>query len=120
MKRLLVVDDERGSRESLRSIFEKLYQVTLADGAAAAQRLLSEERFDLMLLDVMMQQKDGVTLLKEAHEAYPDLPVIMVSASTSGRPVVECMNLLQCPATQDLPGISCGIWIPIMIKHFVI
>ena len=92
MKRLLVVDDERGSRESLRSIFEKLYQVTLADGAAAAQRLLSEERFDLMLLDVMMQQKDGVTLLKEAHEAYPDLPVIMVSASTSVRPVVESMK----------------------------
>ncbi len=92
MKRLLIVDDERGSRESLRSIFEKHYQITLADGAAAAQRWLAEERFDLMLLDVMMQQKDGMTLLKEVQDSFPDLPVVMVSASTNVRPVVEAMK----------------------------
>ncbi len=92
MKSLLIVDDEKGSRESLRSIFEKNYQITLAENAAAAQRLLSEERFDLMMLDVMMEQKDGITLLREAHESLPELPIIMVSGSTNVRQVVDSMK----------------------------
>ena len=92
MKRILVVDDERGSRESLRAILAGQHQVTLAENADAALTCLAGERYDLMLLDVMMQQKDGLTLLKEAQESYPDLPVIMVSASTSVKPVVESMK----------------------------
>ncbi len=92
MKRLLIVDDEAGSRESLRMIFERDYHVAAADSAKAAHKLLSDQRFDVMLLDVMMPDKDGVTLLKEAQEMYPELACIMVSASTSVKPVVESIK----------------------------
>ena len=92
MKRLLIVDDEAGSRESLRMIFEKEYHVACADSAKAAHRLLTDQRFDIMLLDVMMPEKDGVTLLKEAQEIYPELACIMVSASTNVKPVVESIK----------------------------
>jgi DNA-binding NtrC family response regulator len=92
MKRILIVDDERGSRESLKMVFSKDYHVSLADGAAAAMKALSEQRIDVVLLDVIMPEKDGLAVLKEAQALYPDVPFIMISASASLRPVVEAMK----------------------------
>lgn len=92
MKALLIVDDERGSREALRSIFERTYRVVLAENASQAQQHMAEERFDLMLLDVMMEQMDGIALLRETHENNPDLPIIMVSGSSNVRQVVDSMK----------------------------
>ena len=87
-KHVLVVDDEIGSRESLKAVFSDRYAVSTVEDAAQALDLLSKDRFDLVLMDVIMPNKDGVTLLKEVQGLYPSLPVIMVSASTSVRPVV--------------------------------
>jgi DNA-binding NtrC family response regulator len=92
MKRLLIVDDEMGSRESLKTVFGRDFQISTAENAAQALELLGAHRFDLVMLDVMMPDKDGVTLLKEAQEMYPELAFIMVSASTNVRPVVESIK----------------------------
>jgi len=92
MKKILVTDDEPGSRASLRMILDRDYDLVLAENAAQALAALSKQRFDLLLLDVMMPERDGVSLLKEAHELYPELPVVMVSASTNVKPVVESMR----------------------------
>jgi len=96
MKRLLIVDDDLGSRESLRQTFSRLYQVFTSESAAAALALLSERRVDAVLLDVMMPEKDGVTLLRELQNLYPNLPCVMVSASAAVRPVVEAMRAGAC------------------------
>ena len=96
MKRLLIVDDDLGSRESLRQTFSRLYQVSVAGSASAALALLAERRVDMVLLDVMMPEKDGVTLLRELQNLYPDLPCVMVSASAAVRPVVEAMRAGAC------------------------
>ena len=93
---MLIIDDDRGSRESLRQTFLNQYQIRLAEGAAQALRLLTEQMADIVLLDVMMPEKDGVTLLKELNELYPGLPCIMVSASPAVRPVVESMKAGAC------------------------
>ena len=92
-RRLLVVDDEMGPRESLRAIFSQHYDVELADGAEAAMAVLSSKRVDLLMLDVMMPGKDGLAFLKDVQALYPQLPVVMISASTSVRPVVEAMRV---------------------------
>ncbi|MCE9612991.1 MAG: sigma-54 dependent transcriptional regulator [Lentisphaerae bacterium] len=92
MKHLLIVDDERGSRESLRAIFGRDYRLSLAESADEAAALLSRERVDLVLLDVMMPDRDGLSLLREIQSMYPDMPVIMASASTSVQPVVEAIR----------------------------
>ena len=92
MKHLLIVDDDIGSRESLRAIFKGIYRVTTVESADKASSVLNAERVDLLLLDVVMPVKDGIEFLLEARTMYPDLPVIMVSASTSVRPVVEAMQ----------------------------
>jgi len=96
MKRVLIVDDERGSREALRAIFERQYELAIAASAAEAQQQLAQQRVDLVLLDVMMPDKDGLALLTEIQEAYPELPVIMVSASSSVRPIVQAMRAGAC------------------------
>ena len=96
MKSMLIVDDDRGSRESLRQIFTVLYQIRLAENAAQALRQLAQQPVDIVLLDVMMPEKDGVTLLKELNDLYPGLPCIMVSASPSVRPVVDSIKAGAC------------------------
>ncbi len=92
LRRLLIVDDDLGSRESLRQTFSRLYQVYAVERASAASKVLSERQIDVVLLDVMMPEKDGVTFLRELQELYPDMPCVMVSASAAVRPVVEAMR----------------------------
>jgi len=93
MKSILVVDDERGTRESLKAVFSGDYSVLLADSAEAARQKLLEERVDLLILDVIMPEKGGLDFLKDVNSLYPGLPVVMVSASTSVRPIVEAMRV---------------------------
>ncbi|MEX2606908.1 MAG: sigma-54 dependent transcriptional regulator [Kiritimatiellia bacterium] len=92
MKRILVVDDDSSTRESLRRLFENEYTVLLSKSAAEALGVLASSSVDLVLLDVIMPQKDGLTLLRELLELFPELPVIMISASTDTRPVVEAIQ----------------------------
>lgn len=92
MKRVLVVDDEIGTRQSLQAIFSGTYDVSLADGAESAIKVLGKEPVDLVLLDVSMPGKDGLSFLKDLGGLYPDVPVVMISALTSVRPVVEAMR----------------------------
>jgi DNA-binding NtrC family response regulator len=93
MRRILVVDDEMGTRESLKAIFSKRYQVSLARNAAEAMQALSQHRVDVVLLDVLMPEKDGLAFLRDMRGPYPDMPVVMISASASVRPVVEAMKV---------------------------
>ena len=93
MKTILVVDDERGSRESLKAVFSNEYSVLLAESAEEARDKLSETKIDLLILDVVMPKKGGLEFLKDVNSLYPAMPVVMVSASTSVRPVVEAMRI---------------------------
>ena len=93
MKHLLIVDDERGARESLKAVFANSHHVSLAESAAAATRQLAADNIDLMLLDIMMPDKDGLAFLQEALGAYPDLPVIMVTAASGAEPVIQAMGM---------------------------
>lgn len=92
MKHLLIVDDEASARESLRAVFEKDYRVTLAGSAAEARRVIARGRVDLVLLDIIMPDVDGLTFLHEIRLDYPELPVIMISAASSVKYVVEAMK----------------------------
>lgn len=92
MKRLLIVDDEMGSRQSLQAVFNRDYELLLAENAGEALALLNRHRIDLAMIDYIMPDMDGVTLLKEIQTRYPDVPFVMVSASPTVRPVVDAMR----------------------------
>ncbi|MDD2709763.1 MAG: sigma-54 dependent transcriptional regulator [Verrucomicrobiae bacterium] len=92
MSHILIVDDDAGCRESLKTIFSNTHGVFMAENAVEAGRLLSMQRVDLILLDLVMPDKDGLAMLAEVKEQYPDIPVIMISALGAVRQVVQAIR----------------------------
>lgn len=83
---ILVVDDNAVNRKVLRSLLkETQIQVTDADGGAQCLRLVQEQHFDLIFLDHMMPEMDGVETLHHIKDLsqYPckDTPIIVLTAN---------------------------------------
>jgi two-component system response regulator MprA len=84
MKRatILVVDDERAVRESLRRALElEGYEIELAgDGAEALERLGAEPAPDAVVLDVLMPNIDGLEVCRQVRRSGSRVPVLMLTA----------------------------------------
>jgi two-component system response regulator MprA len=80
--RILVVDDERAVRESLRRALElEGYEIELADdGQEALYRLEGQEQPDAVILDVLMPGIDGLEVCKRLRRTGSKLPVLMLTA----------------------------------------
>ena len=77
--RVLVVDDERGPRESLRMILQPLYDVeTAADGHQALERLRAST-FDCVTLDLNMPGLHGEELMRIVRREFPDVEVVVIT-----------------------------------------
>lgn len=78
--KVLIVDDEKNIREVIKeySILEG-YEVKEADSGVKALELLNSEKFDLMILDIMMPIMDGFTLLNSIPKEKR-IPTIILSA----------------------------------------
>ncbi len=81
MERILIVDDEESIRRSLEGILcdEGFETRIAADGEAALALLARELPPDLVLLDIAMPGRDGISVLEELRERWPQLPVVMMS-----------------------------------------
>ena len=95
MAEILVVDDEIGIRELLSEILaDEGHTVRLAENAAAARRLRSEQTPDLVLLDIWMPDTDGVSLLREwAANGQLTMPVVMMSGHGTIDTAVEATRI---------------------------
>ena len=79
---LLVVDDIAENRDLFRRYFgSRGFQMAQADCGATALGLIKRQRFDAVLLDIVMPEIDGIEVLKRIREVNPktELPVIMVA-----------------------------------------
>src|SRR5437879_12023121 len=89
-KRILVVDDERSIRESLRKILRvENYEIVLAENGQEAIEKHGAERIDLLLLDLNMPVKNGWATLEWLAEVNPLLPVIIITARPNQRALAE-------------------------------
>jgi signal transduction histidine kinase/DNA-binding response OmpR family regulator len=92
--RILIVDDEPFNLDVLEQELEFLGHVSVraTDGEEALERL-KVERFDLVLLDVMMPRLDGYGLLErmKSEEAWRHIPVVMISALTDLKSAALCI-----------------------------
>ena len=80
MYKLLVVDDEPKIREVIREYAEfNGYEVTEAEDGMSAVGLCKLNKYDLVILDIMMPKLDGFTACKEIKK-ISDVPIIMLSA----------------------------------------
>lgn len=77
---ILVVDDDAGIRDLLGQFLQKHgFEVSLADGGDEMWQYFNKESIDLIILDIMMPGKDGVTLCKELRQTS-HIPIIMLTA----------------------------------------
>ncbi len=77
---LLIVDDEKPTREGLRAALEERYDVYIAEDAATAMDLLEKEHFDVLLTDFRLPNEDGLKLIKRAKSlSRPPICVLMTA-----------------------------------------
>ena len=77
---VLIVDDERHTREGLQQMLEEQYDVYLAENADQAFTLMESETFDLVLTDLRMPGKSGLKVIDKALALNNSPPVIMMTA----------------------------------------
>ena len=89
---LLIVDDEKPTREGLRAALEDRYDVYVAEDAGAAMELLERENFHVLLTDFRLPSEDGMKLISRA-KALPRPPVcILMTAYGSEELAVQAMK----------------------------
>ncbi len=90
---IMVVEDEKNTREGLRHALEDDYQVLLADSGETALRLLEEhDAVEVMISDMRMSGMDGVTLIRRALGRDPSLVCILLTAYGTIETAVEAMK----------------------------
>lgn len=93
---LLVVDDNEYNRNMLQRRLQRSgYTVTEAHGGQQALEIIAQRSFDLVLLDIMMPDLDGLSVLKRLRQTYTaiELPVIMVTVKDQSDDIVEALNV---------------------------
>lgn len=80
MSKILIIDDEKSIRSTLREILEyENYQVFEAANGEEGLKKIEEEEFDAVICDVKMPKMDGITVLEKAKEIDDNMPFIMIS-----------------------------------------
>jgi len=91
---ILIVDDEKNTREGLKKFLEGLnYDVLTAEGAGDALPLVEKERPDIVLTDLRMPQSDGMSLLEKIRAKHPEISVILLTAYGTVENAVKAMKL---------------------------
>lgn len=86
MPRILVIEDEELARYSMRDILESGgYEVVEASDGRHGIQVHEDRPADLVITDIIMPHKDGVETVIEMRRAFPDLPIIAVSAGGRAR-----------------------------------
>src|SRR5665213_2025618 len=89
---LLIVDDEKTTREGLRAALEERYDVYVAEDVKAAMNLLESENFDVLLTDFRLPNEDGMKLITRA-KSLPRPPIcILMTAYGSEELAVDAMK----------------------------
>jgi two-component system, NtrC family, response regulator AtoC len=89
---LLIVDDEKPTRDGLRAALEERYDVYVAEDAKAAMELLEREHFDVMLTDFRLPNDDGMKLIARAKSLSKPPVCILMTAYGSEELAVEAMK----------------------------
>jgi adenylate cyclase len=94
---ILIVDDNEDNRYTLQLLLESdgHERITSASGGNEAIALLDKEKFDLVLLDMMMPDLNGDEVLKiiKGNPDTRDIPVVMISADSDTEKVSKCIEL---------------------------
>lgn len=84
MARILVVDDDPISRKTLQIILEGAgHEVVQAGDGSQALKMYHAQPADVVITDIFMPEKEGVEMVRELRQDYPDVRIIAVSGGSS-------------------------------------
>jgi DNA-binding response OmpR family regulator len=93
-KRVLIVEDEEGILEGLEHNFKyEGYDVLTAKDGSEGLKLALKQKPDVVVLDIMLPQKDGFTVLKELRQRHRDMPVLVLTARNFEADVLKGFDL---------------------------
>ena len=94
MSKLLIVDDEADIREFARNFFKKRnIEVFTSSGGQEALKIIEQQKPDLVLLDVRMEEMTGVEVLKNLRQQNNPVKVVMVTGVEDEETVNEAFSL---------------------------
>ena len=91
--KVLVVDDDAGVRELLSTMLGDYYDVTQAESGAALRKALGDTPPDLVVLDVNLQDDNGLDLLPQMKKRWPDTEVIVLTGQATLEMALEAGRL---------------------------
>ena len=93
MANILLIDDEKSIRKTLREILEyEGYVVDEASDGSEGFRMIQEGDYDIVLCDIKMPKMDGMEVLEKAQVAHADVPFIMISGHGTLETAVEAVK----------------------------
>ncbi len=93
MAKILIIDDERSIRNTLKDILEfEKHQVVLAENGKAGLDTALSASFDIIFSDIKMPEMDGIEFLTALKEQELDVPVVMISGHGNIDTAVECIK----------------------------
>ncbi len=92
--KILVVEDEKKLAGFIRKgLEEQGYAVTVCHDGNSAHSLAGAESFDLIVLDIMLPGRDGLSILKSLRDRKNTVPVILVTARSEANEKIQGLNL---------------------------
>ncbi len=93
MAKILVIDDERSIRNTMKDILEfEKHRVVLAENGRVGLDTAIHDEFDLIFSDIKMPEMDGMELLEQLQEKGVEVPVVMISGHGNISTAVECIK----------------------------
>ncbi|HZY26280.1 MAG TPA: sigma-54 dependent transcriptional regulator, partial [Bacteroidales bacterium] len=93
MSKILVIDDERAIRNTLKEVLEyEKHEVDLAEDGLKGLELFSANSYDIILCDIKMAKMDGIEVLGKIIETSSDTPVVMISGHGNIDTAVEAIK----------------------------
>ena len=88
MANILIIDDEKDVRVVLKEVLRRAgYDVTLAANGRDGLEKLAADGADMVITDVIMPGIDGVAMVQQIRETYPDMPIIVISGGGNVAPM---------------------------------
>lgn len=93
MAKILIIDDERSIRNTLKDILEfEKHEVVLAENGKLGSEIAINQHFDLIFSDIKMPEMDGIEVLSLLKEKEVESPIVMISGHGNIETAVECIK----------------------------
>ena len=93
LPKLLIVDDERNMRESLKVVLESHgYKADMVESAEEGLEAIANNTYFIVITDARLEGMSGYEFLQESHERWPDMPILMITAYATPKLAVEAIQ----------------------------